>query len=116
MVTLVFQRPEEVGLEVSPGRETVADPRVGDQDLSGAWAGIPSNLNNWVRFLLEACSMVLPVLLGCSRLLLCAIIGGAAVSRHPSCGASLLLTRDLVHISVVRGSSAKTPAALASPA
>lgn len=48
MVTLVFQRLGEIGLEVSPGRETVADPRVSDQDLTGAWAGIPSNLNNWV--------------------------------------------------------------------
>jgi hypothetical protein len=44
-----MQRLGEIGLEVSPGRETVADPRVADRDLSGAWAGIPSNLNNWVR-------------------------------------------------------------------
>lgn len=38
----------EVGLEASPGRDTKPDPRLGNDDLTGAWAGVPSNLNPFV--------------------------------------------------------------------
>lgn len=44
-LTLVFQRPGEPGLEVSPGRSTMADERLGN-DLTGAWKGVPSHGSN----------------------------------------------------------------------
>ncbi|KAK9785768.1 hypothetical protein WJX73_000838 [Symbiochloris irregularis] len=44
-LTLVFQRPGEPGLEVSPGRSTLADERLG-KDLTGAWNGVPSDAGN----------------------------------------------------------------------
>lgn len=33
-------------MEVSPGRTTLADERLGN-DLTGAWKGVPSHNNKW---------------------------------------------------------------------